>query len=107
VSIAVVVALTSFFSFFFNWYPPPNCTYHLTLQPLFGSILQPLFGSILQPLFGSFPSPTRYQVNGGGTAFNNLATAASVLTVLVNCMMLLSFLILRWKVGPSMLNPKP
>ena len=98
-SIAVVVALTSFFSFFFNWYPPPNCTYHLTLQPL--------FGSILQPLFGSFPSPTRYQVNGGGTAFNNLATAASVLTVLVNCMMLVSFLILRWKVGPSMLNPKP
>ena len=57
VAICIIMSLSSFFSFFFNW----------------------------------------YQVNGGGGAFDNLAFAASLLTLLVNSVMLIAFLMLRYQ----------
>ncbi len=40
----------------------------------------------------------RYSANGGGNAFDNAAFAASVLTLLTLSMMLVAFLLLRYKV---------
>ena len=57
VAIGIIMSITSFFAFFFNW----------------------------------------YQVNGGGGAFDNLAFAASLLTLLVNSVMLIAYLMLRRK----------
>jgi amino acid transporter len=45
-----------------------------------------------------------FQVNGGGAAFDNLAFAASVLTLLVNTIMMVAFLLLRYN-EPSLLRP--
>ena len=56
-AIGIIMSITSFFAFFFNW----------------------------------------YQANGGGGAFDNLAFAASMLTLIVNSVMIVAFLMLRYK----------
>jgi amino acid transporter len=56
-AIGIIMSITSFFAFFFNW----------------------------------------YQANGGGGAFDNLAFAASMLTLVVNSVMIIAFLMLRHK----------
>jgi len=45
-----------------------------------------------------------FQANGGGAAFDNLSFAASVLTLLVNSVMMVAFLMLRYK-EPSLVRP--
>jgi amino acid transporter len=45
-----------------------------------------------------------FQVNGGGAAFDNLSFAASVLTLLVNTIMMVACIMLRYK-EPSLLRP--
>jgi amino acid transporter len=45
-----------------------------------------------------------FQANGGGAAFDNLSFAASLLTLLVNSVMMVAFLMLRYK-DPSLVRP--
>jgi amino acid transporter len=63
-AIGIMMPITSFFAFFFNW----------------------------------------YQANGGGGAFDNLAFAASMLTLIVNSVMMIAFLMLRHK-EPDLKRP--